>query len=79
MTNLKKSEILYEPLPIGRMGVRKDNQEVIMAQDFSCFAQMLEEYICFGAVQIVLPSSSPEIGTLNEMPLVKKENKNFTG
>ena len=54
------------------MGVKKDTQEVIMAQDFSCLAQMLEEYICFGAVQIILPHSSPEIATLDEMPPLLK-------
>lgn len=73
MTNLKKAEILYEPLPIARIGVRRDNQEVIVANDFSCFAQMLEEYICFGAVHIILSNSSPEIASLNEMPLVLKK------
>jgi hypothetical protein len=73
MSKLKKSEILYEPLPIGRLGVRKDNQEVIVAQDFSCFGQMLEEYICFGAVHIIIPSSSPEITTLEQMPRLLKK------
>lgn len=73
ISKLKKAEILYEPLPIGRMGVRKDTKQVIVAQDFSCFGQMLEEYICFGAVNIILPSSSPEIAILDEMPLLLKK------
>ena len=65
---MQKSEILYEPLPIGRIGIRKDNEEVVVAIDFSCFAHMLEEYICFGAVNIVLPSSAPELERLDQMP-----------
>lgn len=70
---MKKSEILYEPLPIGRIGVEKDTQEVIVAKDFSAFAQMIEEYICFGAVNIIMPSSSPEIEGLDQMPLLLKD------
>ncbi|WP_391557111.1 hypothetical protein [Robertmurraya sp.] len=54
------------------MGVRKDNQEVVVANDYSCFAQMLEEYISYGAVQIVIPRSAPETKTLDQMPLVLK-------
>lgn len=65
---MQKSEILYEPLPIGRIGVRRDNEEVVIAKDFSCFAHMLEEYISFGAVDIVMPKSAPEISTFNQMP-----------
>lgn len=65
---MQKSEILYEPLPIGRIGVRKEDEEVVVAKDFSCFAHMLEEYICFGAVNIVLPISAPELETLEQMP-----------
>jgi len=70
---LKKAEILYEPLPVGRIGFRIDNQEIIAAKDFSCFAQMLEEYISFGAVNIIFPSSSPEIATLEQMPQLLKK------
>lgn len=65
---MQKSEILYEPLPIGRIGVRKDNEEVVIAKDFSCFAHMLEEYISFGAVNIVMPKSAPEVSTFDQMP-----------
>ncbi|MBP0905876.1 hypothetical protein ACFSKN_15030 [Mariniflexile gromovii] len=70
---MKKSEILYEPLPIGRIGVKKSTEEVIAAKDFSCFAEMIEEYIGFGAVNIVMPSSAPEIESLTQMPLLLRE------
>jgi hypothetical protein len=65
---MKSSEILYEPLPIGRLGIRKDTEEVVIAKDFSCFAHLLEEYISYGAVDIVMPKSAPEVSTFNEMP-----------
>lgn len=65
-----KSKLLFEPLPIGRIGVRKNTEEVVIANDFSCFAQMLEEYISFGAVDIYMPISSPEVSTLNDMPVL---------
>jgi hypothetical protein len=67
---LKQGKILYEPLPVARIGVRKDNQEVIAANDYSCLAYLLEEYVCFGAVQIIMPRSSPEVKTLEQMPLL---------
>lgn len=70
---MQKSEILYEPLPIGRIGVRRDNEEVVIAKDFSCFAHMLEEYVSFGAVDIVMPKSAPEISTFDQMPLLLRK------
>ncbi|MFT5520416.1 MAG: hypothetical protein ACI9IA_001009 [Enterobacterales bacterium] len=73
---MHKSKLLFESLPIARMGVRKDTEEVVIANDFSCVAQMLEEYISFGAVDIYMPSSSPEVSTLNDMPeLLRKRIK----
>lgn len=73
---MQKSEVLYEPLPIARIGVQLDDHEVIVTNDFSCFAQMLEEYISFGVVQIVIPASSPEINTVEQMPsLLRKRIK----
>jgi hypothetical protein len=70
------SEILYEPLPIGRLGIRRKDQTVIVAKDFSCFAYMLEEYISLGAVHIIIPSSSPEKATVEQMPaLLRKRIK----
>lgn len=70
---MKKSEILYEPLPIGRIGVRRDTEEVIVAKDFSCFAHMLEEYISFGAVDIVMPQSAPETTVFDQMPPILRK------
>jgi hypothetical protein len=65
---MHKSEVLYEPLPIARIGVQLDNQEVVTTNDFSCFAQMLEEYIGFGVIHIVIPASFPELNSLGQMP-----------
>ncbi len=70
---MRKSEILYEPLPIGRIGINKNTEEVVVAKDFSCFAQMIEEYIGFGAINIVMPSSAPEIESLTQMPLLLRD------
>ncbi|GHE71977.1 hypothetical protein [Roseivirga thermotolerans] len=62
------SKILCEPLPIGRIGIENDTEEVVLTVDFSAFAYMLEEYVSFGAIKIVIPSSSPEIEALEKMP-----------
>lgn len=70
---MNSTEILFEPLPIGRIGVRTDNEEVVIAQDYSCFAKMLEEYIAHGAVSIVIPASAPESKTIAEMPLLLRK------
>lgn len=70
MAILSVTEILYEPLPLGRMGVQIDNQKVVIATDYSCFASMLEEYIAHGAISIAIPKSSPEVKTISEMPLL---------
>jgi hypothetical protein len=67
---LRATEILYEPLPIGRIGVRIADQEVVIAQDYSCFASLLEEYIAHGAISIALPKSSPEAKSIENMPLL---------
>lgn len=67
---LSITEILYEPLPVGRLGVQIDDQKVVIAQDYSCFASMLEEYIAHGAISIVIPKSSPEAKTIGDMPLL---------
>ena len=60
--------MLYDPIPIGRMGINKETEEVIAAKDFSCFALMLEEYISYGTVNIVMPNSFPETKVLDQMP-----------
>jgi hypothetical protein len=64
--------ILFEPLPIARLGVRIDNEEVVVASDFSTFGFMLEEFISLGAINIALPKSSPEIRTLSKMPPMRR-------
>jgi hypothetical protein len=70
---MKQGVILYEPLPIGRLGVRNSDNVVIIANDYSCFAQMLEEYISYGVTKIAISSSSPEIKTLSQMPLILRD------
>jgi hypothetical protein len=70
---MKKNEILYDPLPIGRIGVEKETEKMFIATDYSCFAIMLEEYICFGVVNIVIPGSSPEIKALQQIPVLLKK------
>lgn len=52
------------------MGVQIDDQKVVIAQDYSCFASMLEEYIAHGALSIAIPKSAPEAKTIGEMPLL---------
>jgi hypothetical protein len=78
------THILYEPTAIGRIGVRKRDGEVVIGTDYSCFAYMLEEYISYGVFSIIIPSSSPEISLVNDLPdllrkrieLVDDENDN---
>jgi hypothetical protein len=73
---MKPADILYEPTPIGRIGVRKSDNQVFIGFDYSCFAYMLEEYISYGIVSIVIPSSFPETSVLNDFPeLLKKRLK----
>jgi hypothetical protein len=67
---MKKSEILCEPLPVARIGVREKDDEVVVVKDFSCFALMLEEYISLGISSIVIPESSPEKTIIEQMPLM---------
>ena len=52
--------VLFEPLPIGRLGVRKDDQQVVLGTDFSSFAYMLEEFISLAVLRIAIPKSFPE-------------------
>lgn len=65
---MKEGIILYDPVPIGRLGVRKSDDEVIIANDYSCFAQMIEEYISYGVVKIAFPLSAPELKSIEQMP-----------
>jgi hypothetical protein len=70
---MKQGVILYDPVPVGRIGVRKSDNEVIIANDYSCFAQMIEEYISYGITKIAIPSSAPELRTLEQMPLLLRD------
>lgn len=65
-----KTDVLFEPLPIGRIGFRKADQEVVVVKDFSTYALMLEEFISFGAINIAIPQSAPESTTIKQMPLL---------
>jgi len=65
-----KTDVLFEPLPVGRIGFRKEDEEVVVVKDFSTYALMLEEFISFGAVNIAIPQSAPESTTINQMPLM---------
>ena len=67
---MKQGIILYDPVPIGRLGVRKSDEEVIIANDYSCFAQMIEEYISYGVVKIAFPLSAPELTSIEQMPTI---------
>jgi len=68
------NNILYETIPVARMGVRKNSDkvkfsnEVVVATDYSCFAYMLEEYISYGVTSNVLPGSAPEIPFVKQLP-----------
>lgn len=65
---MHQSKILYEPLPVARVGLVERSKHVIFAHDYSCLARMLEEYISFGATKICLPQSSPELSSIEQMP-----------
>ena len=53
---MKKYEILYDPILIGRIGINKDTEEVLATKYFYCFALILEEYISYVTVNIVMPN-----------------------
>ena len=67
-STMKVTQILFEPLPIARIGVEADTTNVVFANDYSCFGKMLEEYISHGAISIVIPTSSPESKLIDDMP-----------
>src|SRR5580704_2501881 len=69
------TDILYEPTPIIRIGLHKDDRalvfndrRVVFGADYSCSAYILEEYISYGIVSIVIPSSSPESSLVHDVP-----------
>ena len=66
-------KVLFEPLPIGRLGVRMDDESVVIGTDFSSFAYMFEEFISLGAIQIAIPKSFPEIDALSDAPKLLRQ------
>lgn len=56
-----------------RLGVRTEDEEVVVAPDFSTLAYMLEEYITLATSGIVIPSSFPESRRLADLPLLLKK------
>jgi len=73
---MQSTTILYEPLPIGRIGVHSESKEVVLASDFSTFAYMLEEFIGLAVTNIAILKSAPEIKSLDQMPpLLRKRVK----
>ena len=64
--------LLFEPLPIARLGVRRDNDAVILGADFSSFGFILEEFVSLGVHKIAIPESFPEISALSSAPPLLK-------
>ena len=57
---MQPSGILYDSLPMMRLGVRNEDEQVVVAPDFSTFAYMIEGCITLATARIVIPASSPE-------------------
>lgn len=77
---MSSSTILFEPVPVARIGVRNDDielpydqREIVVASDFSTFAFMIEEYIASGVTRIAIRKSSPDVALLSDMPLLLKK------
>jgi hypothetical protein len=60
--------ILFDPLPVGRIGVHRDSHEVVIASDFSTFAWMIEEFVSLGVCAICIGKSAPESRLVTKMP-----------
>ncbi len=60
--------ILFDPLPVGRLGVHRETEEVVVASDFSTFAWMVEEFVSLGVVSICIGRSAPESELVKTMP-----------
>ena len=65
--------LLFEPLPIGRLGVRREDDAVVIATDYSSFAYILEEFIALGIRKIAVPKSFPEISALSSAPQLLRQ------
>ena len=70
---MKCATLLFEPLPIARLGVRRDDDAVVLGTDFSSFGYILEEFIGLGIHKIAIPKSFPEISALSSAPPLLKE------
>ncbi len=70
---MKGTAVLFEPLPIGRLGVRRDDDKVVVGTDFSSFAYMLEEFVSLAALEIAIPKSFPESAALSDAPELLKQ------
>ena len=70
---MKGATLLFEPLPIGRVGVRWVDDEVVLGTDYSSFAYILEEFIALGIHKIAIPKSFPEISALSSAPQLLKQ------
>ncbi len=64
----KGATVLFEPLPIARLGVRRNDDEVVMGTDFSTFGYILEEFVSLGTHKIAIPNSFPEVSSLSSAP-----------
>ena len=74
---MRQSEILFDSLPMMRLGARNSTDEVIIAPDFSISAYMLEEYISLGVMGIAIPNSAPESKILSDLPLLLVTGSNL--
>ena len=70
---MHSTTVLYEPLPIARIGVRLADERVYVGTDFSTFAYMLEEFVSLGVCKIAVPQTSPEASALAEMPKLLRQ------
>ena len=65
---MEPSGILYDSLPMMRLGICNEDEQVVIVPDFSTFAYMLEEYITLATARIVIPAYSPEAKRLADSP-----------
>jgi hypothetical protein len=65
---MNQSGILYDSLPMMRLGAKVDTEEVFIAPDFSISAYMLEEYMALAVGRILIPKSAPESRRLADFP-----------
>lgn len=78
---MKTSTVLYESLPMVRIGIPLDNEAVSFSErpivstaDFSTTAFMLEEFISLGHTEIAIRSSSPEAKIIEKMPKLLRKH-----